>query len=300
MNVASNGLLVATVATGAVIVTTTALTGYTTFPVPIINSQKAYCTYGAIVQPPPAAAGSAPSAVPGLLVANNSIWKYLDDGTDQGTAWRVVGFDDANWLAGPARLGFGEGTESTVAGYGSNITEQNITTYFRRSFRVTNAWAVTNLQVALLCKDGGVVYLNGIEIFRCNLTNNPVTSTSLAATNYTSTPRAFTTNAVVPALLVNGTNVLAVEIHLYSTNRSSLSFDLALAGGATAEAPKCTLASSGVNLVLSWPNSPPGFIPYMATDLSPQAVWSPLSNIGQFSIGIDRSPGMRFFRLVYH
>jgi len=303
LNLASNGLLVATVATGAVIVTTTALQSFTAFPLPRIGSQSDYCTYAAIVQPPPAAAVLTTASLPAnLLVTTNANWKYLDNGSDPGIAWRSPDFDDSAWLSGPARLGFGEGNEATVVRYGTNIASQNITTYFRHAFPVANAWAVTNLQVALLRKDGGAVYLNGVEVLRSNLTNNPITSTSLAATNYLNTPLAFFTNALDPALLVNGTNVLAVEIHLFSTNRSSLCFALALMAQMT-PAPRCELVRSGNNLMLTWPAGPAGLIPYTAADLSPQTSWTPLDNLPPATNGVHvitrqiDSP-QRFFRLA--
>jgi len=48
------------------------------------------------------------------LVSQGSVWKYLDTGIDQGTAWREPAFDDTGWLAGPAQLGFGDGDEATL------------------------------------------------------------------------------------------------------------------------------------------------------------------------------------------
>ena len=35
-----------------------------------------------------------------------STWKYLDDGSNQGTAWRAPDFDDSNWKSGIAPLGY--------------------------------------------------------------------------------------------------------------------------------------------------------------------------------------------------
>ncbi|NIQ29000.1 MAG: metallophosphoesterase, partial [Acidobacteria bacterium] len=61
------------------------------------------------------------------LVAEGSVWKYLDDGSDQGTAWKEPGFDDTSWQAGPAELGFGDGDEATVLQGGF------ITYYFRQT-----------------------------------------------------------------------------------------------------------------------------------------------------------------------
>ena len=31
------------------------------------------------------------------LVTRGSVWKYKDDGSDQGTAWRTTSFDDSAW-----------------------------------------------------------------------------------------------------------------------------------------------------------------------------------------------------------
>ena len=43
-------------------------------------------------------------AVARTLVPTGSVWKYLDNGSDQGTAWIAPGFDDSAWAAGPAEL----------------------------------------------------------------------------------------------------------------------------------------------------------------------------------------------------
>jgi len=41
------------------------------------------------------------------LVAKKSSWKYLDDGSNQGTAWRNPSFDDDGWDSGNGILGYG-------------------------------------------------------------------------------------------------------------------------------------------------------------------------------------------------
>ena len=40
-----------------------------------------------------------------VLVPDGSDWKYLDDGSNQGTAWRDTLFNDSSWDSGPAQLG---------------------------------------------------------------------------------------------------------------------------------------------------------------------------------------------------
>src|SRR6185295_16969987 len=68
------------------------------------------------------ATGMTPSA-PGtnfaILVASNAVWKYLDNGSDQGTAWTALNFDDSAWASGPAQIGYGNPTRDvTIASYG--------------------------------------------------------------------------------------------------------------------------------------------------------------------------------------
>ena len=38
------------------------------------------------------------------IIPQGSDWKYLDNGSDQGTAWRELGFDDGQWARGAAEL----------------------------------------------------------------------------------------------------------------------------------------------------------------------------------------------------
>src|SRR4030095_1849997 len=52
------------------------------------------------------------------LIARNSVWKYLDNGSNQGTAWRTEGFIDSGWSSGAGQLGYGEGDEAKVINRG--------------------------------------------------------------------------------------------------------------------------------------------------------------------------------------
>ncbi|HET7897138.1 MAG TPA: hypothetical protein VFL47_05700, partial [Flavisolibacter sp.] len=63
------------------------------------------------------------------LIPFGSVWKYLDNGSDQGTAWRSETFADAGWPQGNGLLGYGHGDETTVVGYGGNSSNKFITTY---------------------------------------------------------------------------------------------------------------------------------------------------------------------------
>ena len=100
------------------------------------------------------------------LISTGAVWKYLDTGADQGTAWRGLGFVDDTWALGPAQLGYGDGDEATIVGFGADANNKYITTYFRNTFNVVDASSITNLRARLERDDGAVVYLNGTEVFR--------------------------------------------------------------------------------------------------------------------------------------
>jgi hypothetical protein len=175
------------------------------------------------------------SAVQTTLVAADDTWRYLDDGSDQGTAWRAPAFADAGWKSGPAQLGYGDGDEQTVVGFGPDAANKFATTYFRRTFTATGVAAFVRVDLRLMVDDGAVVYLNGTEIARPNMPAGPVTATTLASTPVGTTGEAAWAETAVPlGLLVEGTNVLAVEVHQATPASTDLSFDLELLGSTTA------------------------------------------------------------------
>jgi hypothetical protein len=187
-----------------------------------------------------------------LLVPRGSAWRYVDDGSDQGTAWRDPAFADTGWKTGAAQLGYGDGDEATVVSYGGNPDAKFITTYFRRSFTVTQPGQFGRLTLRVLRDDGAVAYLNGIEVFRSNLPAGPIGYRTLASANSPDEARYLevTLDAVAnPALVRVGTNLLAVEVHQYSQWSSDAGFDAELAGE---PAPAPTPPPAGRPHVDSW------------------------------------------------
>lgn len=108
------------------------------------------------------------------LVARGATWRYLDDGSDQGTAWRGSGFDDSGWAEARAQLGYGDGDEDALVGFGPDPQNKFITTWCRHSFSVADPGSLAGLELRLLRDDGAIVYLNGAEVFRTNLPAGPI------------------------------------------------------------------------------------------------------------------------------
>jgi hypothetical protein len=113
--------------------------------------------------------------------------------------------------------------------YGPNASQRYLTTYFRRTFNVDSAAAVTGLQLKLQLKDGAAVYINGVEVARPNLPAGTITNQTFATANVASpADRAWNTYTVPPSVLTTGTNTIAVEVHKNFRSSSSLALDVQL------------------------------------------------------------------------
>ncbi|UCF79185.1 MAG: metallophosphoesterase [Candidatus Eiseniibacteriota bacterium] len=188
------------------------------------------------------------------LVPVGSTWKYMDDGSDQGSLWREVGFDDGSWAAGAAQLGYGDGDEVTVVGYGPDPGNKFVTTYFRHNFNVADPSLYGGLLLRLLRDDGAVVYLNGTEVARSNMPAGPTNYLTLASSAVSGgNEDAFFHYFVSAAYLVAGTNVLTVEIHQSSVTSSDISFDLELrTTGLMRKGPYLVYEGDNTEMCLMW------------------------------------------------
>jgi hypothetical protein len=167
-------------------------------------------------------------------VTAGSVWSYRDDGSDQGTVWRTRNFDESAWARGPAQLGYGGDGEVTTVDFGGDPNAKYITTYFRRTFTVTQPAYVQALALSVLRDDGVAVYLNGIEVMRDNLPVGVITYTTLALTTISGiSETTFMTTSISPSFLVTGVNVLAVEVHQVLSTSTDLGFDLSLMSTST-------------------------------------------------------------------
>ncbi|HKX60209.1 MAG TPA: Ig-like domain-containing protein, partial [Verrucomicrobiae bacterium] len=164
-----------------------------------------------------------------LVPKVTSGWRYNDTGTDLGTTWRTLGFNDASWASGTAPLGYPSGNPiTTVVGFGPNSANKYPTTYFRKQFTVNNPATYTNLLVELLRDDGAVVYLNGTEIVRDNMPGGTVLYSTYASDS--SSADAYRPTTIPATLLVAGNNVLGVEIHQANATSSDIVMDVGLSG----------------------------------------------------------------------
>ncbi|MEN8680697.1 MAG: lamin tail domain-containing protein, partial [Akkermansiaceae bacterium] len=162
-----------------------------------------------------------------VFVDSGDDWKYLDDGSNQGTAWRAAGFNDGSWAAGPSQLGYGDGDEATEVSFGGDSNNKHATTYFRKTFTIADPSIFEDFTLNFTFDDGIVVYLNGQVVARENVADGAAFddfATGNGGDNNSGSRTLF------PADFLAGSNTFAVEIHQVSASSSDISFNLDLTG----------------------------------------------------------------------
>jgi len=163
-------------------------------------------------------------------IAKKSNWLYIDSGKAPSGSWKANIYKrDTTWSFGKGPLGFGE--------IGFTLTDLNsgpsnnkfITTYFRKPF-ITNLTAVSDtLELQLMCDDGAVVYINGIEVVRKNMSTGTIVNLTKANIRADEPlERVYWLYYLPKSVLKADTNVIAVEVHQFDSLSSDLLFDLTL------------------------------------------------------------------------
>jgi hypothetical protein len=164
-----------------------------------------------------------------ILIARGDTWKYLESWGTPAWDWTTLSFNDGYWSTGKAELGYGDGDETTIIGYGGDSQNKMITAWFRKKFTIGDKSAFTRYTLHLLRDDGVRLYLNGMEVIRDNMDRWSVGSYSPAIADVSGADETFyNTYQLNPALFNAGENVIAAEIHQSSGTSPDLSFDMDL------------------------------------------------------------------------
>ena len=164
-----------------------------------------------------------------VLVPQKAYWKYWK-GTaapsSPASAWREVGFNDSAWLNGLAPIYYGEnlGTGTVL----SDMRNGYSSFFARKSFSVVDAAAVDRLALRVFIDDGYVIWINGQEVARYNVTAGEQTHTSLAVGSATE-PVWITNSLARPSeYLRDGANVIAVHVLNRALSSTDIVFELEL------------------------------------------------------------------------
>ena len=160
------------------------------------------------------------------MVPLRSSWNYEASNVFPGANWFTPGFDDSAWLAGDAIFvaGTGQPPSGEVA---TELPSSASTYYYRTEFEFEGPAQNAELFLNHLWDDGAAVYLNGTEVYRQNMPAGAISHTTLATA---AVAQADYSTASIAGHLVNGTNVLAVEVHQAGAADPDMVFALAMGG----------------------------------------------------------------------
>ena len=248
-----------------------------------------------------------------LISLTNTVWRFDQSDTDFGTNWVTNGYNDANWTNGigpfdawrvfnsPSTCrdflpGTGDNVNTCLTLSNATATAEIPTSYFRTHFTFTGDAVYSILRLRQIVNDGVVYYLNGVELFRHRIPLGRVTYNTLAT--IPAGDAGYEVFDVYAPSLVQGDNVLAVELHQVSLDSQDLTFGLQLIGILPTEPvlqPAITVTVNAGNLEVRW-------LPAVGTLLSTDdlnGTWSPVNvsnppNLHVTPLGDPK----RFFRVV--
>ena len=161
-----------------------------------------------------------------LISLKDTEWRYNADGKNLGTTWRKAEYDDDAWPSGKSYLG--RATSRQKYKMATTLKMGATTFYFRKVFDFDPPAGGGELQIRFLIDDGAVFYLNGKQIHRVNMKERGSIRYTTRALSTVIDAKLSGQITLPGKLLKQGKNILAVEVHQYSTNDRDLAFGLSL------------------------------------------------------------------------
>ena len=194
---------------------------------------------------PVALAADEPASAP-TEINSETVWRYLDDGTDPAgnpgdagynrTSWTAEAFDDSAWKTGSGSFGSKKGAIADlgggcIPGVLLNLYKEDGTDieayFFRTTVTVEDASAVTAIAGSVLYDDSATVYLNGTRI--AGFDDGKFTANLQYGGSSNGAPKTgdiAVTNAALLSALKTGENTIAVEVHQCSAGSSDIYFEM--------------------------------------------------------------------------
>jgi hypothetical protein len=193
------------------------------------------------------------------IIRQGDEWNYFIGVTNPPSGWEKKDFDDSSWLKGPSGFGYGDNDDATT------LPVSATSVFLRKSFIVNDIHNISSCFFNIDYDDGFVAYLNGTKIAAKNIVweGSPPSFDKLATTGveavlYTGgTLQKFMVDNFA-SLLVEGKNVLAVQVHNNSTTSPDLTAIPFLTLGLFSDTPD----SRGIAPGLSVADSGGVFLPH--------------------------------------
>lgn len=180
-------------------------------------------------------------------IGTDTVWSYLDDGTDPAgnsagedynrTSWTAINFDDSTWKT--AKGSFGAkcskaeepAAKELESGYtaktllnGCNKSTDTPVYFFRTTFNVTSLEGMTKLKGTLQYDDAATVYINGVKV--AGFDDSDISANLQYGGSNAGTPKTVSFELLDLSILHTGTNTIAVELHQGRATSSDVWFHL--------------------------------------------------------------------------
>ena len=163
------------------------------------------------------------------IIPRNSDWGFRS-GTSEASSpisdWRDVDFDDSEFTRASAPFWYGD---SYPGGTQLVDMQGSYTCFFlRQTFVIKNVHEIRELQLKAFIDDGFIAWINGTEVRRFNVSTGEPTVRTLASNAAEPPPLNTYRLSRTQNYLVEGINVLAVQVFNTSATSSDIGFDCSL------------------------------------------------------------------------
>jgi hypothetical protein len=155
------------------------------------------------------------------LIDEGDIFKYIIPDSSTSALWRFLSFNDSNWNNGNSGFGYADNDDNT------NIPSGTISVYLRKKILISDISKISRLILDIDFDDGFVAYINGTEVARANISGSPPSYDSTTLVDHEAQiysggiPDRFSIENP-EEILVNGENLLAIQIHNISNTSSDM------------------------------------------------------------------------------
>ena len=170
------------------------------------------------------------------VVYDEDTWHYFIGTSEPPSDWPDLNFDDTAWEQGPGGIGYGDDDDRTVIPSCTSV-------YMRTEFEIVDSAVVARTVLHVDFDDGFVAYLNGHEIARANIGTpgiRPPHDQFTDSYDYEAqipqggVPSSFLIHRdSLKQYLLNGKNILALQVHNANATSSDLSSSTWLSLGIT-------------------------------------------------------------------
>ncbi|OFY64084.1 MAG: hypothetical protein A2V64_12820 [Bacteroidetes bacterium RBG_13_43_22] len=164
------------------------------------------------------------------VVYNYDTWKYFIGASEPDPLWRILAFDDASWAQGAGGFGYGDNDDNTTI-------QSCMSVYIRIKFNVNDTSEIRSAILNIDYDDAFVAYLNDFEIARVGISGvhpayNQAGNDHEAAMYRGGQPESFQIDKnKLKICLIQGENILAVQVHNSSTTSSDMTSNVYLSFG---------------------------------------------------------------------